>query len=384
MKYLLSVSFSILLTWAPQSAVAIELPDLPLEINGEISPYYYLNLTEEQREVKDYRITGTERKYRNYFAVGAAYLGFNLDITDGIYADLLLSKTGSNYIDYAYAGFKNVIPRHEIHVGLVKTPWVHYEDELWGWRFVRNVGVKKHYLLGEEDWGVGIEGDVLKPYIGHHFSFTNGDLYGRGKAVEYRLSVFPLAGVKSLEGFSINGLLHYGNLFGDDYTYYFHHTDEDLTYGPFKANAYGVLVGFDHRFITLGAGYFERAEGDTFEEYPKPYYSRDVITYLITGYATAHILPWLDALGRFDFVEPDTSSRNDPRTEYYNESYDKYLDGVVGAGFTFGDGHFKIVPNYQTRIPEQEVNVGEDPDHEYHAVFITTEHYFYVHMQASF
>ncbi|UCE27054.1 MAG: hypothetical protein JSW52_12005 [Candidatus Coatesbacteria bacterium] len=386
MRYRFAFVIALFVQWVIPNARAVELPNLPLEIIGEVSPYYYLNLTEEQKEVKGRPTTETERKYRNSFGLGAAYLGFKLDVTDDLYAELVLSDYGSNYIRYAYAGFANLIPRHELYIGLVKTPWVYYEDELWGWRFVKSVGVEDHNFIDEEKFGAGIAGDVFPDYLTHHFSFTDGDIYGRGKAAEYRLSVFPLASFGFLGGFSINGLLHCGNLFGDTETEYWSRGDEDITFGPFKANTYGALIGFDHRYLTLGTGYFERVEGDVFDDWSgKRPYQRDVVSYLFTGHATAHVFPWFDVLGRFDFVEPDTGSRDWWKTENYDETYDKYLYCIVGAAFTFAGGHFKIVPNYQTRIPEKEVNIGYDPDgNGYHSVFVPTRHYFYVNMNARF
>jgi hypothetical protein len=372
-------------------ALAFDIPDTPVTITGEVSPYYILDLTEEQKKIKGYETTITERNYYNRFSVKDAYLGLDIDVTDGVYVSGTVGyeADGNYHITYGYVALTDIIPRHNLYVGLIKAPWVYYEDEIWGWRTVKNVGVEWYGFLSGGELGVGIDGAVFGPYIEHYFAFANGDSVPgsnyRGKAVEYRLSLFPLAGIEFFKGFSINGLLHCGNLFGDDITYYYYYTDEDLTFGPFRADTYGAFVGFDHRYMTLGAGYFERAEGDVFQaDHQKPYYSRDVISYLWTGYATFHFSPRFHALGRFDFLEPDTGSRDDWRTEHYDESYDKYVNLIVGAGFEFYDGHFKVVPNYQTSIPEREVNIGDDPDHEYHSVFVTTEHYFYVNMQAKF
>ncbi|UCE27055.1 MAG: hypothetical protein JSW52_12010 [Candidatus Coatesbacteria bacterium] len=391
----------VLLTIATISAGAIDLPGLPVEITGEISPYYWLNLTETQKEVKGRRVTDTERKYYNGFNVKTAYLGFDFDVTENIDAELTLyySEDTDDFIRYAYVGLDNLIPRHKLYLGLVKMPWVDYEDGIWGWRNVKHVGVDEFDFVDESDYGIGVEGTVVKGYVQHHVTFTNGrgfepggDYYGneRGKDVEYRVTFFlpPTSGF--FAGLSINGLVHYGNLFADEYTFYWHAGDVDLTFGPFTELCYGGLVSFEHGFFTLGAGYFEHIRGRILHEYHEdppyhePYY-KDVKSRLITGYGTAHLSGWFGLLGRFDLVDPDTGRRDEKYTPYWDESFDAYLDVTAGAGFTFYEGHFKFVPNYQTRFPEMRYNIAENQYEDYHpAYFVTTEHRFYVNMDLIF
>jgi hypothetical protein len=385
------------------SVSAVELPNLPLEINGEISPYYWLDLTEDQKVNKGRRITEKERKYYNRFNVEAVYLGFKLNITDDIIGDLTLGYESTyydyNYIRYAYVDIKNLIPRHDLQIGRIKTPWIYYEDELWGWRNVKRVGVDEYDFVDGSDYGVGVEGTLVEGYLLHHAAFMNGRGYEpgryytsgeRGKDIEYRVSVFPLAGFGFTEGLSVNGLVHYGNLFADEYTKYWHSTDEDLTFGPFTELCYGGIVGFEHERFRLGGGYFEHVSGDIFYEYyevppyAKPCY-KDVKSRLLTGYGTVRISTWFDVLGRFDRVDPDTDSKDEKYTPYWDESYDAFTDVIAGSAFKFGGGHFEIVPNYQTRIPEREFNIVENGDGGGSwSYFVPTERRFYVHMELSF
>jgi len=124
------------------------------------------------------------------------------------------TKTGrlDFYAKYAYFEVKDVLPNHSIIGGIEKTPWVGNEEEIWGWRVIRKVAMDDRKWESSADLGLGVAGDFGEGLLKHHLTLTNGAGYGSpedglsGKAVAYRLSVYPLVGNEDLSGLSVNAL----------------------------------------------------------------------------------------------------------------------------------------------------------------------------------
>ncbi|MCP4228550.1 MAG: hypothetical protein GY771_00175 [bacterium] len=336
-------------------ATAKEDLEQTIQVSGKVYAYYHYDLTEYP--------TDTE-KSANEFDLGRAYVRFKGKITDNIKAEVTfdagreytysltqnldnsytLNKTKERfgvYVKYAYLDVGDLIPSHHLQGGMIATPWICYEDKIWGWRAVRKSVLDENKYTNSADLGIGIKGKFVDGLIDHHFTFTNGEGYKNpetfmGKDVEYRLSFFPLHNNENLKGLSANVYAHYGNIMGKE-------TVDDT-----KEISYGGLFGFDHDIVTIGAGYFMQTTGPE---------TAEVDGNVITGYGTGHFLgDVLHPFARVDLVDPNKDAAND-----------KYTNIIGGIGYTFAGGWCSVIPNFHMTMPE------DDSAQETRDFFLTTE-----------
>jgi len=239
------------------------------------------------------------------------------------------------YLKYAYIDVRDVLPAHEIYAGLEQLPWAGYEEEIWSWRAIRRVALDDWKWRTTTDLGVGVKGTLGEGLVEHHLTFTNGAGYKSpedgtsGKAITYRLSVFPLVSSDAFKGLSVNAYVKADNL------------GEKVAAGEAKNPdiQYGGLVGLKHDFVNFGAGYFMRSEGEDNTAVTPP--TSKVEGNLITAYATGHFRATegmtINPLVRYDALEPDKDTSDDERTLL-----------IGGVGFKFFDGALALIPNYQT------------------------------------
>lgn len=332
-------------------ALANEDLEQPIQVQGRVYAYYRYDLTPYGNDAD---------KGENEFDVSRVYLRFKGKITEKVKAEVTLdagreyeyslneeeiTDPGGNtdyrytltktkerfrvFVKYAYLDVGDLIPNHHIQGGIVKTPWVDYEQDIWGWRVLRKVGLDENGYTNSADLGVALTGDIVDGYIQHHFSFTNGEGYSNpeefgGKTVEYRLSVFPAAKSDSLKGLSANVYVRYANaLLAKE------NVDDE------KDLSYGFLVGFLHDKFDAGGGYFMRTAGPEGTETDSNF-----ITAYVTGkFAVANGV--LKPFGRVDLVDPNKDAANDKMTHI-----------IAGCGYTFAGGWCSLVPNFQTTLPE--------------------------------
>jgi hypothetical protein len=241
------------------------------------------------------------------------------------------------FAKYAYVDVRDVIPRHHIYGGIEKTPWAPYEQEIWGWRVIRKVAFDDRGYGTTSDLGLGVGGDFAHGLVQHHLTFTNGAAYNHpedglsGKAVEYRLSLFPLVSDEAWKGLSVNAVVKADNL------------GEKVAAGEAKNPViiYGGLLGLKHEFVNFGAGYFARAAGEDNEAAGTAKINGNVMTAYATGHYRATEGVTVHPLVRYDAYEPNTandtlSNRNDERTLI-----------IVGVGLKFFDDKLALIPNYQ-------------------------------------
>lgn len=238
------------------------------------------------------------------------------------------------FAKYAYVDVRDVLPFHSIYGGIEKTPWVSYEqNELWGWRVLRKAAVNDRGWEPSSDLGFGVGGEFADGLIQHHLTYTNGAGFKNpegglsGKAVAYRLSVFPLASTETLPGLSVNGFVKLDNL-GEKVA------DTDAK-DPVKV--FGGLLGLKHEYVSFGGGYFMRSEGEDNEAAA----TVKVDGNLMTAYATGHFRVTegmtVHPLVRYDMYEPDKDTADDERTLI-----------IGGIGLKFFDDKLALIPNYQT------------------------------------
>ena len=113
---------------------------------------------------------------------------------DEAYSDPTASNgRGNVFVKYLYGIFipvKNI----EIRFGLTETPWIPYEESLWGYRFVSQTAPDYEGLMPSSDYGVAIVGSLFNKLIDYHIMGSNGEGYqstqdNRGFAGSARISL---------------------------------------------------------------------------------------------------------------------------------------------------------------------------------------------------
>jgi hypothetical protein len=315
-------------------------------------PRVYVNIKGAVTEKLHYRVTAdVAREKYTYYTYDLVY-----NEETGLY-ELEETKHTSNgkydfYAKYAYADIR-VIENHSIYAGMEKTPWIDNEQGIWGWRVVRKVAVDDRKYDNSADLGIGLSGKIGGGIVKHHLTFTNGAGYKKpeaglsGKAVAYRLSLFPLVNNEDLGGLSVNAYARADNL-GEK-------VPEGADGNP--VTVYGGLLGLEHDFVNFGAGYFMKSEGEG---------DAKVDGNLMTAYASGHFNASegmsIHPLVRYDMYEPDADTDDDEETLI-----------VGGVAFKFFDGTFALIPNYQTE--------GYKTVNEAGGVEDASSDYFYLHAQ---
>ena len=252
------------------------------------------------------------------------------------------------FAKYAYVDVRDVIPHHSIYGGIEKTPWAPYENGIWGWRVIRKVAYHERGYGTTSDLGLGVGGEFANGLIQHHLTYTNGAGFKKaedglsGKAVAYRLSVFPLVANDAWKGLSLNAVVKGDNL------------GEKVAAGEEKnaVTVYGGLLGLKHEFVSFGGGYFMRAAGDG---------DNKVDGNIMSAYATGHFRATAGMtahpLARYDMFEPNTGLDDDERTLL-----------IGGVGFKFFDDKLALIPNYQTesyKVFDEQTQTTEDKSIDY-------------------
>ena len=94
-----------------------------------------------------------------------------------------LDRNMNVYLKYAYIE-GNFRPELQLRVGLSHTPWIDYEQGLWGHRYVSKVASDLFGFDHSADYGVGLKGDVVDGMIQYWATVTNGGGYSNPNRTE--------------------------------------------------------------------------------------------------------------------------------------------------------------------------------------------------------
>ena len=187
--------------------------DATPEVSGKMYLGYFYMLTDGSSTVRGQNQFGLTRFYltlsgKQPFVDGnPAYLGYNLTLDAG---DVNGSGYYESYVKYAYLEMGNMVPGVVIRLGQVPTPWVGFEESIWGFRFMNKVLVDQNGYLGSTDRGMFVGYHPASGMLDLAFSLVNGEGYHRPevnaqKDVMGRLSLYPFRGSGSfLTGLGIH------------------------------------------------------------------------------------------------------------------------------------------------------------------------------------
>jgi len=163
----------------------------------------------------------------NAFDVTRAYLNFEAGLAQGvdtrITADLYRADNGSlDYrLKYAYFAWTPDGSHLTYKLGQIHTPWVDWEEGLWGYRMQGPVALDRFHYLTSSDLGAGIDGGWNAQKVNMQLTVTNGEGYHAPEGdkhkdvagrVSYRLVSSDDGGKRG--GLRLTGLAHLGTATG--------------------------------------------------------------------------------------------------------------------------------------------------------------------------
>jgi hypothetical protein len=159
-----------------------------------------------------------------------------------------LKRKSNIFLKYAYieGKFSDAL---QLRLGLSHTPWIDYEQHLWGHRYVAKVASDHYKFDDSADYGVGLKGKLADGMVNYWVTASNGGGYGNptntNNTFDYagRVSLAPVEGadisVGYRTGYRANALAASANL-------------EKLI---------ELMASYGNKQWRLGAGYMNRKTG---------------------------------------------------------------------------------------------------------------------------
>ena len=126
------------------------------------------------------------------FDVTRAYLNFIGKFTDGVVTrvtgDLYQDPDGSHAYRLKYA-FINWTPTHSVltyRFGLMTTPWIDWEEQLWDYRMQGPMAVDRNHYLISSDFGAGVDGNVNHEAVDFQAAVFDGTGYGAAPGDQHK------------------------------------------------------------------------------------------------------------------------------------------------------------------------------------------------------
>lgn len=172
----------------------------------KLEALFFLNTTNETTDV-----AGVKTKDSTGLAVDRAYLtlkhSFNSDWMMRLTTDVDsnagagLSKQQNIYLKYAYLQGKLVDDAVVLRLGQSHTPWIDYEQHLWGHRYVAKVASDFFKYDTSSDLGIGLKGKLADGMVGYFVTATTGAGYankvGSTDGIDFnsRVGIYPIDGL---------------------------------------------------------------------------------------------------------------------------------------------------------------------------------------------
>lgn len=251
------------------------------------------------------------------FEITRIYLTAEAKFTDKLKSKLVLegnSTTAGNAVfiknafgDYAFTDYANLT------FGMIGTPWIGYEEGIWGRRFVQKTQLDQEGFLQSADKGLGVLAKLPQGFGDMHFYYVNGEGYktpekanddGRHKDFGGRISVAPLKSFHDmLAGFKVHGFAQQGRTqIGD----------------ARLRDRYLAGVSYQHEKFHIMYSYTAGRDGDGV-------LNRRFDTYSLHG--SVKLPKDFSAFGRYDRVAINKAAGND-----------NYTRGILGVDYKLAEG----------------------------------------------
>jgi hypothetical protein len=175
-----------------------------------------------------YQYTDAPIAAKSTFDMTRAYVNvlgrFSNGITTRVTTDILPNGVGGNYVirlKYAFAAWTPTGSSLTYKLGMIHTPFVDYEEQLWDYRMQGTIAVDRNGAMTSADVGVGVDGHWNGEQVNGQLVIVNGEGYSGGsgdfrKDVEARVSVRvkPTNDVSRVGGMRVTGYVGIGKVTG--------------------------------------------------------------------------------------------------------------------------------------------------------------------------
>lgn len=164
---------------------------------------------------------------RSEFTISRIYMNAEAKFSPTIKSKIVLegnSTTAGNAV-FVKNAFMEWAVADEVNVffGLIGTPWIGFEEGIWGRRFVKKTYQDEEGILKSADKGIGLGWKLPGGYGDLHAVYVNGEgnsavelaaNEGRFKDVLARMTIIPLPGDESLSGLKLHAYIQQGQVKG--------------------------------------------------------------------------------------------------------------------------------------------------------------------------
>ena len=242
----------------------------------------------------------------NAFSVTRSYFTYLADLSGGVklrYTMDVAADTGvvlgalDFFSKYAWLEVSNVVPGGgRLRAGLIETPWIGFEDGIWGYRVQGSNFADRLGVISSADFGLSLDGKLPVGLLEYFATITNGDGYktaetDNAKRVELRLTGRPIKNV------AVSGFVSKDYWLADPSK----PRDRFIGQVAYKDSSY-TLAG-DYLIANGSSAAGKNGNGYSIFGTAK----LDTIFNMLTGYTL---------IGRVDQWDPDTATASDATTRY--------------------------------------------------------------------
>lgn len=239
---------------APKPKSEVTTGAVKLKVGGVIWPTYRFDMTEGAEDKNEFDVS---RAYVSLYPTVSDQIDGRITIdvvpqgggTDSTGEDVETNTTGSLVMRLKY-GFFNYRPVSflEFTAGMVPTPWIAHEEEIYGYRLLGETMAAQYYGIKSSDFGYGAKAKLIGGRLVLHSQVQNGETYSKRETNKYK----ELA---TLASFQILPVKEGGLKAAAFYTYALNDQDAD------KVRAIGMLSWQSKMFMGM-AGYLMSQDGD--------------------------------------------------------------------------------------------------------------------------
>ena len=251
----------------------------------------------------NYNLAGSQ--HVNAFDVTRTYINFNGKFAGGVSTRITpdvyrIADGSANYrLKYGYVAYAPGAGTTTYKFGMIHTPWVAREEDIWDYRMQGGVATERAGYLSSSDLGLSVDTRMLNNRLDLSFGIYNGETYKKAESdqrkdgmvrASYRLvetDDASAAGGLRLTGFAMVG----------------------RPAGGGTRDRYIGLVSYKSKQLTLAAEYGMMRDSSTAAATP------EVTGSVITAFGVYRLPSSKVALiGRVDLIDPNTDVDNDDNT----------------------------------------------------------------------
>ncbi len=163
------------------TAMSVHSAAAQTEVSGVVYARYSYQLHADTADV-----------HQNAFNVTRAYLNFKRNFDGGISTrvtgDVTRAADGSiNYrLKYAYFSWTPTNSPLTFHFGQTQTPWLDWEEGLWGYRMQGTMPLERAGYQTSSDLGLGVDGHWADQKLNMQLTVMNGEGYHAAEGAQYK------------------------------------------------------------------------------------------------------------------------------------------------------------------------------------------------------